>query len=326
MKYENLVDFIEHRMRMAHIYQPVMLLSLLKNKGQSSVKEIAQDILGYDQSQNEYYQGITNNMVGRVLRSHNIAEKSGASYQLLDYNTLSEAEIDNLTSLCQKKLDGYIQKRGGNIWTHRRKSTGYVSGTIRYEVLKKAKFHCELCGISADQRALEVDHIVPRNKGGSDELSNFQALCYRCNSMKRDRDDTDFRIVHQVFKLRDSTCLFCNIDEDRIVQENELFYAIEDAFPVTKMHSLIITKRHVASYFDLGQSEINACTRMLNTLKKNIRDKDSSVGAFNIGVNDGPLAGQTIPHCHIHLIPRRTGDTSDPRGGVRGVIPSKRSY
>ena len=65
---------------------------------------------------------------------------------------------------------------------------------------------------------------------------------------------------------------------------------------------------------------------MLNTLKKNIKDKDSSVEAFNIGVNDGPLAGQTIPHCHIHLIPRRTGDTSDPRGGVRGVIPGKMSY
>ena len=150
MKYDDLVDFIEHRMRMAHIYQPVMLLALLENKGQSNVKEIAQDILGYDQSQNKYYQEITNNMVGRVLRSHNIVEKSGASYQLIDFNTLSEAEINNLTSLCQKKLDEYIQKRGGNIWTHRKKSTGYISGTIRYEVLKRAKFHCELCGISAE--------------------------------------------------------------------------------------------------------------------------------------------------------------------------------
>ncbi len=65
---------------------------------------------------------------------------------------------------------------------------------------------------------------------------------------------------------------------------------------------------------------------MLNTLKKNIKDKDSSVEAFNIGVNDGSVAGQTILHCHIHLIPRRVGDTFDPRGGIRGVIPSKMSY
>ena len=77
-------------------------------------------------------------------------------------------------------------KRGQAIWSHRGKSAGYISGTLRFEVLKKASFHCELCCISADQKALEVDHIVPCNHGGTDDPDNLQALCFGCNAMKRD--------------------------------------------------------------------------------------------------------------------------------------------
>jgi 5-methylcytosine-specific restriction endonuclease McrA len=84
----------------------------------------------------------------------------------------------------------------------RRRSAGYISGTLRYEVLKAAKFRCELCGISAEERAVEVDHIRPRNKGGCDEISNLQAICHTCNAMKRDRDDTDFRAVKTAYCRR----------------------------------------------------------------------------------------------------------------------------
>lgn len=86
----------------------------------------------------------------------------------------------------------YETKRGEAIWSHRAKSSGYVSGTLRFDVLKKASFHCELCGISADKKALEVGHLVPRNYGGTDDPENLQALCFSCNAMKRDRDSTDF--------------------------------------------------------------------------------------------------------------------------------------
>jgi len=116
------------------------------------------------------------------------------------------------------------------------------------------------------------------------------------------------------------------MDKDRIIAENELMYAIRDGFPVSSLHSLIIPKRHVSSYFSLGQSEINACTQMLNDLKQQIEAEDPEVVGFNVGVNDGETAGQTIFHCHIHLIPRRVGDTPNPRGGVRGVIPDKMGY
>jgi ATP adenylyltransferase len=147
-----------------------------------------------------------------------------------------------LANACQIRLDEYLEMRGQHIFAHRRKSAGYIHGTLRYEVLKKAKFRCELCGISAEEKALEVDHILPRNKGGSDDITNLQALCYSCNAMKRDRDDTDFREIRESYRHRESGYLFCEIPEDRIIAVNELAYAIRDGFPVTEMHTLVIPR------------------------------------------------------------------------------------
>ncbi len=86
--------------------------------------------------------------------------------------------------LCQKRLETFVEARGRAIYDHRRVSIGYISGTLKYEVLKRARFRCELCGVSADEKALEADHIVPRNHGGTGDLTNLQALCYSCNAMK----------------------------------------------------------------------------------------------------------------------------------------------
>jgi ATP adenylyltransferase len=178
----------------------------------------------------------------------------------------------------------------------------------------------------ADVRALEVDHIVPRNRGGTDDLDNLQALCYRCNSMKRDRDATDFRGVRESYKHRETGCTFCEIPKERVVHETELAYAVRDAFPVTPLHTLVIPKRHVSGYFELGRAELNACHQLLEQEKEMIEQADANVEGFNVGVNDGEVAGQTVFHCHIHLIPRRKGDVEDPTGGVRRVIPGKGVY
>ena len=123
-----------------------------------------------------------------------------------------------------------------------------------------------------------------------------------------------------------SNCLFCNIQEDRIVHEYKHFYVIRDAFPVTPLHSLIITKRHVVSYFQCSKEEHDEIPMILDTQKTELKILDDSITGFNIGMNIGEDAGQTIFHCHIHIIPRRQGDTSNPRGGVRGVIPDKQKY
>jgi ATP adenylyltransferase len=89
---------------------------------------------------------------------------------------------------------------------------------------------------------------------------------------------------------------------------------------------LVIPIRHTANYFDLHQPELNACNQLLESMKEEILKQDDTVTGFNIGMNNGKDAGQTIFHCHIHLIPRRKGDVDNPRGGVRGIIPSKQSY
>src|SRR5215470_4560200 len=158
MTYPDLVNCIQNRMRISHIYQPVMLMTLLSNRGKSSEREIAKSILNYDESQLEYYEKVPRNTVGRVLRSHGIVEREGKSYSLVGHQDLSDEQVRELITLCQTKLDEFIRKRGETIFKHRKMSTGYISGTLRYEVLKRAQFHCELCGISADLKALEVDH------------------------------------------------------------------------------------------------------------------------------------------------------------------------
>lgn len=326
MNYPDLKDFILKKMRMSHIYQPVMLLTLLQAKGECSEEEIARAILAHDQSQIEYYEKITRDMVGRVLRSHKIVEREGKTYRLNDFESQTKDEINSLAVLCEQKLAEYLQRRGEFIWQHRRKSTGYVSGTLKYEVLKRAKFHCDLCGVSAEVRALEVDHIIPKNHGGSDDMSNLQALCYSCNAMKRDRDDTDFRQIRESYQNREKDCLFCELSKERKLRENELAYAMYDGFPVTELHTLIVPKRHVESYFELGQAEINACNQLLAEMKSHIETIDKSITGSNIGINNAEDAGQTIFHCHIHLIPRRKRDVEDPRGGVRHIIPGKGFY
>ena len=326
MNFEQLADFVGRRMRMSHIYQPVMLMTLLKHRGACSEREIAQAILSHDESQTEYYQKITRDMVGRVLRSHGIVTRDGQTYRLKDYDDLAAEQVETLVALCQAKLDTYIAQRGAQIWSHRKQSAGYISGSLRYDVLKRAKFHCELCGISADERALEVDHIVPRAHGGTDDPSNLQALCYSCNAMKRDRDDTDFRAVRAAYAHREADCVFCTIPQERWVAENELAYALRDAYPVSDMHTLVIPKRHTPSYFELGSPERSACQLLLEQIRQDIGQQDSTVAGFNVGINDGDAAGQTVFHCHVHLIPRRVGDTEVPRGGVRGVIPGKAPY
>lgn len=121
-------------------------------------------------------------------------------------------------------------------------------------------------------------------------------------------------------------CLFCNFDNEELIEEGEYCYSRRDGYPVSEYHTLIIPKRHVASYFDLNQDEIMGMHRMLVGMKARIESLDETVSGFNIGVNAGQDAGQSIFHVHMHLIPRRRGDIENPQGGVRGVIPSKRTY
>ena len=127
-------------------------------------------------------------------------------------------------------------------------------------------------------------------------------------------------------KNPNNPCIFCNTLNKDFVFENDLAFASFDSYPVSNFHSLIIPKKHTENYFDLNNDEILACNDLILKIKNKIQNEDSSVLGFNIGVNSGKVAGQSILHCHIHMIPRRKGDVENPQGGVRGVIPAKQHY
>ena len=123
-----------------------------------------------------------------------------------------------------------------------------------------------------------------------------------------------------------SECPFCNIDMTRVIESNEHALSFLDEYPVTKFHTLIIPKRHVATYFDLTNEERECMHELLSSNRAKIQSKDSAVEGFNIGWNCGEVAGQTVFHAHVHLIPRRKNDVENPRGGVRHLIPNKGDY
>ncbi len=325
MSFQFLKSYLLEGMKMSHVYQPVMIKRLLLGHGMAKVEEIAVDLVQNDLSQIEYYSDRVHNMVGRVLRKNGLVERDKSLYQLKDFGALNNHEVQELVEICDQKIKEYIQKRDITIWDHRRRNRKPIDGSIRYQVLNRANNRCELCGISSDIKALEVDHITPKNWNGADEIHNFQALCYTCNTNKRDTDDTDFRDRGKIFEIRENYCLFCNTDREKVA-ENSLAYVIKDAYPVSEGHSLIIPKRHFDSYFDIKQPELNAVQSLLSETQKQITQSDNSVTGFNIGINQGKDAGQTIFHCHIHLIPRRAGDVENPRGGIRHLIPGKGGY
>ena len=121
-------------------------------------------------------------------------------------------------------------------------------------------------------------------------------------------------------------CLFCDVKKTGIVYENELAYTSYDSYPLSEHHCLIIPKRHIKDYFDLSNDELLACNDLIKIVKKEITNKDPLVKGFYLGTNIGIVSGQSILHCHFHLIPRREGDVDNPQGGVRSVIPNKQHY
>ena len=122
-------------------------------------------------------------------------------------------------------------------------------------------------------------------------------------------------------------CIFCDIKKlnSQIIYEDEIWVAILDNYPVSRGHALLIPKRHCETYFDLNEIELFTLNEAINYVRK-ILDKDYAPNGYNIGINCGKVAGQSVMHCHIHIIPRYEGDVENPKGGIRGCIPSKMCY
>ncbi len=120
-------------------------------------------------------------------------------------------------------------------------------------------------------------------------------------------------------------CPFCQLPAERVIQQGEFAFVIRDGFPISPGHTLIVPKRHIASFFEVTDAERAELLSLLASARDDL-DRQFHPAGYNIGINDGAAAGQTVPHLHIHLIPRYDGDREDPRGGIRWVLPDKAAY
>lgn len=323
MKFEELVDFIEKKMSMSHIYQPLLIRSLVDAGGTATLRQLALSFLNQDESQILFYQKRIKEMPLRVLKKHGVVDNDG-ELVFLSIEKLTFEQKARIRMLCEQRMQAYIEKRGLGIWDYRFLETDPIPDSLRYLVLMSSGGKCSLCGISKNERPLDVDHIIPRSRGGKNELANLQVLCSKCNRSKGNKDKTDFReLVPESF---DHKCPFCEAENLTLVAENNSVFAIRDRFPVTTGHTLIIPHRHTTDYFSMIETERTDAEHLIRYLRNVLMSEDPTITGINIGTNAGQDAGQTVMHAHIHLIPRRYGDISDPRGGVRGVIPEKRLY
>ncbi len=324
MDFEDLKEFLVSKMKLSHIYQPLLIRTLVESGGSATIRQLAITFLSHDESQLLYYEKRLKEMPIKVLKAHNIISKEGelVSLNVRKLNLEQQAEIKKI---CEQKMQEYITSRGLSIWDYRLLDESPVPDSLRYRVLKEAKGRCSLCGATRNERPLDVDHIIPRSHHGKTEYSNLQVLCSKCNRSKRDEDSTDFRNIIQA-EARDG-CAFCDyMKSGEKLIENEYAFAKLDKYPVTEGHTLIIPKRHFLDYFNITKVEADAVYDLVRIRRKQLLEKDSQIEGFNMGINSGEVAGQTVYHSHLHLIPRRKGDLKDPRGGVRGVIPDKMKY
>jgi len=192
MDFATLKTFISNDMKMSHIYQPFLIRSLLDADGSATVRSLAQMLLVLDESQIAYYEKILKSMPLKVLRGHGVLARNGELVTLAtDKLTIEQKAV--LRRLCEERIQRFIESRGLAVWDHRMANRELVPDSIRYRVLKAANGKCVLCGVSAADARLHVDHIIPRSQGGSNDIENLQCLCEACNLGKSNKDDTDFR-------------------------------------------------------------------------------------------------------------------------------------
>lgn len=237
MKYKELEEFIDKKMKMSHIYQPLLIKTLLDCGGKATVRQMACAFLNLDENNIKYYEKRIKDMPIKVLKKHDVIEYADELISL-NIKKLTMEEKSKLTLLCEMKIQEYIQKRGEGTWIGSLLDNNAISGSVRNTVLERAGGTCELCGISVKEKAFDVDHIIPRSIGGFNTMDNLQALCYTCNRAKGNRSSRNY---HKA-----------NIGEikyyDKLVRD-EIPSVIEKAGKSLKMR--ILNKKETKDYLKL---------------------------------------------------------------------------
>jgi diadenosine tetraphosphate (Ap4A) HIT family hydrolase len=230
------------------------------------------------------------------------------------------ADREEILKICDSKLDDYYAKHPTDLDTN----NGW--GRKRILMLEKQPF-CSLCGAKPSLDVeLDIDHILPDSKGGSDEIENLQVLCHSCNRAKGNYLLKSSKDIHHLALNENETCIFCKLPKERVMFENEYIKVVRDIYPVSNGHTLFIPKRHIQNAFELTDQEMLWIFKIAKLESGNLIKNDKSIEGFNTGFNIGKAAGQSVMHVHFHLIPRRTDDTPEAFGGIRNVIAGKGKY
>jgi hypothetical protein len=278
MNYNELKEFIVERMRLSHIYQPLLIKTLVELGGSATIRQLAITFLQNDESQLLYYEKRLKEMPIKVLSKHNVIRRDG-DLVTLEIQKLTLEQKAEIKKLCEQKMQEFIVSRGLSIWDYRLLDNDPLPDSLRYKVLKEAKGRCALCGATKENTLLDVDHIIPRSRGGKTEYSNLQVLCAKCNRSKGNKDKTDFKkIISKEFDVR---CLFCRKSKsDEVILENDHAFAVLDGYPVTEGHTLIIPKRHFSGYFEATRIELDAAHDLLQIRQRELREHDHLVTGF----------------------------------------------
>jgi len=189
MDFEELLEFVTHKMRMSHVYQPLLIEFLAQSGGKATLRQLATMIAAADEAAVSFYANRINTMPVPVLRSRGVVEKNDDVISLTTQN-LTYEQRTVLVAACEARISKFLKERGEGVWSGLIETLP-VSENIRYQVLARDR-KCLLCGAGPEQIQLQVDHIIPRAKGGSNDITNLQVLCATCNRGKSNRDDHNF--------------------------------------------------------------------------------------------------------------------------------------
>jgi predicted house-cleaning noncanonical NTP pyrophosphatase (MazG superfamily) len=210
MKKPDLIEFLQHRMSMTDVYQPVVIKELILHEGTRTKAELATALAAYDLAVQEYYERIVTRWPKITLTKHGIIdyERRGSVFRLLPYPDSADARL-KAVRICEEKIGDWLEKRKS------RERAPEAGTSVRYEVLKEAHGKCQLCGISSEISPIDIDHIIPRSKADKNgkvrlhgrlidvnDRENLQALCFACDRAKRDADETDFRRRNKLIRDR----------------------------------------------------------------------------------------------------------------------------